>query len=106
MIRVNNIDPIEVKELISRAINDIENGVDIEKRIIEGPINFNITVSKTSRIGGDIKLYVAQGGKSMDDSQIATISFSVRPRESEREKNEQSWVVDHNKRNIDKWGDF
>jgi len=75
----NEIEPIELEEFIKSTIEQIEKGVDLEKRWLKDAIEFDVSVSKTKKLGGGIKVYVASGEGTSEKEQIAKIKFSVRP---------------------------
>lgn len=54
------IEPIELQEFIKKIVSDIETAA--ERRAIYEQIEFEISVSQTIKVGGDVKIYVV-GGK-------------------------------------------
>jgi hypothetical protein len=70
---------IELKEFVRKTITDIEDGIDIDKRSVDGTIKFEICVSKTEKAGGNLKVFVASGGGAIEKGQVAKINFEVYP---------------------------
>lgn len=81
----NKIEPIELNEFVKSAIEQIENGADISKRNFEGAIEFEVSINKTKKFGGGIKVYVASGEGMSEKEQIAKIKFSIYPNYPERD---------------------
>ncbi len=73
------IEQIELRDFIAKAIDDIENGVDISKRDIKDAIEFEISVTKSQELKGNVKIYVAEGGGEVDKESIAKLKFQVNP---------------------------
>ncbi|MBU4339180.1 hypothetical protein KKB43_00990 [Patescibacteria group bacterium] len=73
------LEQIELKEFIRNTIEEIEGGIEIGKRHLNGTMDFEVSISKTQKIEGGIKIYVASGEKEISKEQIAKIKFSVYP---------------------------
>ncbi|MDO8136217.1 MAG: hypothetical protein Q6354_01145 [Candidatus Brocadiales bacterium] len=73
------MEQIELKEFVQKVIADIEAGIEIEKRDLNGPIKFEISVSRTEKMDGNLKIFVASGGSSVEKGSVAKISFEVYP---------------------------
>lgn len=76
----NKFTPIELEEFIKNALNQIETGVNVMERHFKGTIEFEISISKTEKTGGNVKIYVASGGKEINKESVAKIKFSVYPK--------------------------
>lgn len=73
------MEKIELKEFVRKAIVDIEDGIEIGKRRLDGPIKFEVSVIKTEKLGGNLKIFVASGGRGIEKESVAKISFEVKP---------------------------
>lgn len=82
MVEVNmseQIEQIELEEFIKKTLSEIEKGAEIGKRRFKDAIEFEISISKTQKIGGDVKIYVAKGSGEQSEEKIAKIKFQIYP---------------------------
>lgn len=98
----DTIKPIEVQEFISSLVQQIENGVDIETRHIEGTIDIEIEVEEVTQKEGGLKIYVANGKVGSHNGRVSKARFSVRPKQSQREKDNIARMRQNSGR-IDSW---
>lgn len=87
----NKIEPIELAEFIKSTIEQIESGADFSKRDFKGPVEFDITINKTKKIEGGIKVYVASGEGISENEQVAKIKFKIYPN---KPKNEEENLIE------------
>jgi len=73
------IEQIELEEFIKKTLSEIEKGAEIGKRSFKDAVEFEISISKTQKIGGDIKIYVAKGEAELSQEKIAKIRFQIYP---------------------------
>ncbi|MEK7549161.1 MAG: hypothetical protein AAB496_01580 [Patescibacteria group bacterium] len=99
-------EPIEVRDFISQLVSQIEDGVNIELRHIVNNIDIEVVVERVVTKGGGLKIYVASGKAEGQSSHIAKARFSVRPRQSEREKNIIAETRRRNEEQNEKWRDW
>lgn len=78
-IMSDKLEQIELQEFIKTTIAEIEAGIEIGKRFLKDYIEFEISISKTEKLGGNVKVYVASGGKEINKESIAKIKFQVYP---------------------------
>lgn len=76
----NKMEQIELEEFIKNVLLQIESGADIGKRSFKDAIEFEVSVSKTEKLGGNVKIYVAQGGGEISKESIAKIKFQIFPK--------------------------
>jgi hypothetical protein len=69
--------PVELKEFINSTLDAIERGADLKHRSISGPVKFEVTVKKTFKGEGGIKVYVVSGSAKSENENIATVKFSI-----------------------------
>lgn len=81
------IEPIELEDFIRKILQDIESGAEIKegKRTLKETIDFEISISETKKLEGDIKIYIAKGGGNLQKESIAKIKFSIWPEYPERD---------------------
>jgi len=84
----NKIEPIELSEFVKSTIEQIENGADFSKRDFKGPIEFEVSINKTKKIGGGIKVYVATGEGISENEQVAKIKFKIYPESPKRSEDD------------------
>ena len=77
--------PIELEEFVQQTLEKIEKatGVSQGKRGLGGTIKFEISVIKTLKGEGGVKIYVAGGSGGYQKESIAKISFEVHPQRPE-----------------------
>lgn len=85
---MSEVQPIELEEFIRSTIESIENGVNLESRHINGPIELEVRVDRVEKAGAGVKAYVLEGGAHLSSSSVATVKLSVYPKESEDSKNQ------------------
>ena len=73
----NKMELIELEEFIKNALLQIERGADIGKRSFKDAIEFEVSISKIEKIGGNVKIYVAQGEKEISKESLAKIKFQI-----------------------------
>jgi len=73
------IEYIELKEFIRKTLLEIEQGAEIDKRMFKDAIEFEISVSRTEKIDGELKIYVAKGDKQTAEEKVAKIKFQIYP---------------------------
>lgn len=83
----NMIEPIELREFVKSTIEQIESGADFSKRDFKGPIEFEVSINETKKMGGGIKVYVVSGNKISENEQIAKIKFKIYPKKQKSEQN-------------------
>jgi len=71
---------IELEEFIKKALQDIEAGAEIGNRSFKDAIEFEISVSKTEKLSGNVKIYVASGEGETNKESIAKIKFQIYPK--------------------------
>lgn len=76
---MEKIEPIELKDFIKQTIAEIEDGVDVNKRTFCSSIDFDISITRSQRVGGSIKVYVVDGGGETSRENIARVQFKVNP---------------------------
>lgn len=76
---MEKIEPIELQEFVRQAIREIEAGIEIGKRSLDGTINFDVSVTRTQKIAGNVKVYVLGSEGENQKENLARISFKVRP---------------------------
>ncbi len=97
---------IELEDFLQEAMDQIEKGINIEERQIEGPVFFEVSIAKTVKTDAGIKFYVFKGQHDREKEQVAKISLKVFPKESERSKAETAWVIMHNEEEVEKWNNW
>ncbi len=75
----DKIEQIELEEFIRNVLLQIERGSEVGKRSFKDAIEFEVSVSKTEKLGGNVKIYVAQGGGEISRESIAKIKFQIFP---------------------------
>lgn len=75
----NEFEPIELQEFVKTTLEQIEGGAEIGKRYFKDTVDFEVSVNKTQKIGGDVKIYVASGEGALNQEHVAKIKFSVWP---------------------------
>lgn len=83
----NKFEPIELQEFIKTTLEQIEDGTEIGKRGLKDSIDFEVSVNKTQKIGGGVKIYVASGEGELNKEHIAKVKFSVFPHNPNRKRN-------------------
>lgn len=76
---IDKMEQIELEEFIKNVLLQIEKGAEVGKRSFKGAIEFEVSVSKTEKLGGNVKIYVAQGGGEISRESVAKIKFQVFP---------------------------
>jgi hypothetical protein len=76
---MEKIEPIELKDFIKQTIAEIEEGVDLNKRSLGSPIDFDISITRSRKVGGSIKVYVVGGEGETSRENIARVQFKVNP---------------------------
>lgn len=74
------MEQIELQEFVKSVLLQIENGAEVGKRSFKDAIEFEVSVSKTEKLEGNVKIYVAQGGGEISRESIAKIKFQVFPK--------------------------
>jgi len=74
------IEQIELKDFIRKALEDIESGADTKSRGFKGAVEFEISVTKSQKLEGDVKIYVASGAGEINKESIAKIKFEIWPK--------------------------
>lgn len=93
----DNLENIELQDFIKSALQQIEIGADVRKRSFKDAIEFEASVSKTEKLQGNVKIYVAQGGGEISKESIAKIKFQVYPNYP---KDDTSHLIDRNSNNL------
>lgn len=75
MGNINN--EIELKDFISKTLNDIELAAG-DRKIIKS-VEFEVVVSKTITVGGNLKIIVAQGEGQYSKENVSKIKFEIHP---------------------------
>lgn len=78
--------PIELEEFVQQTIEKIEKatGVSEGKRYLKDTIKFEVSIIKTVKGEGGVKIYVVEGGGGYQKESIAKISFEVYPKKFKR----------------------
>lgn len=82
----DKMEQIELEEFIRNVLLQIENGTEVGKRSFKDAIEFEVSVSKTEKLEGNVKIYVAQGGGEISRESIAKIKFQVFPKYPDESK--------------------
>lgn len=90
---MTQIEPIEVKEFISELMEQIEQGVDIEKRNIKDTVDFEVVVNKATKGEAGVKFYVLSGEAGVNNGYIAKVKFSAYPKTSKRAEREINEII-------------
>jgi hypothetical protein len=70
-------DAVELKEFINSTLDAIERGADPKHRSIVGSVEFEVSVNRVVKIGGNTKLYVFTGGGEKSNERLASVKFSI-----------------------------
>ena len=76
----DKIEEIELQEFIQSVLTQIESGAEVGERGFKDAIEFEVTVSKTQKLGGNVKVYIASGGGEVNKESIAKIKFQIYPK--------------------------
>src|SRR5258708_40339385 len=76
----DKIEEIELEEFVRSVFSQIESGAQVGERSFKDAIEFEVTVSKTQKLGGNVKIYVASGGGEVNKESVARIKFQVYPK--------------------------
>ncbi len=90
------MEKIELEEFIRNVLLQIERGAEVGKRGFKDAIEFEVSVSKTEKLGGNVKIYVAQGGGEISRESIAKIKFQIFPQYPEENSRNQIENSDQN----------
>lgn len=82
----DKMEQIELEEFIRNVLLQIENGAEVGKRSFKDAVEFEVSVSKTEKLEGNVKIYVAQGGGEISRESIAKIKFQVFPKYPDESK--------------------
>ena len=82
----DKLEQIQLEEFIKNVLTQIEKGAEIGKRSFKDAIEFEVSVSKTEKLEGNVKIYVAQGGGEISRESIAKIRFQVFPKYPDNER--------------------
>lgn len=75
----DKMEQIQLEEFIKNVLLQIERGAEVGKRSFKDAIEFEVSVSKTEKLGGNVRIYVAQGGGEISRESIAKIKFQIFP---------------------------
>jgi len=92
----DKMEQIELEEFIKNVLLQIERGSNIGKRSFKDAIEFEVSVSKTEKLGGNVKIYVAQGGGEISRESVAKIKFQIYPQYPENQLKNQIEEPDQN----------
>lgn len=84
----DKMEQIELEEFIRNVLLQIERGAEVGKRSFKDAIEFEVSVSKTEKLEGNVKIYVAQGGGEISRESIAKIKFQIFPEYPDTSKGE------------------
>ena len=76
----DKIEQIELEEFVRNVLTQIESGAQVGERGFKDAIEFEVTVSKTQKLGGNVKIYVASGGGEVNRESVAKIKFQIFPK--------------------------
>lgn len=76
----DKIEDIELEEFVRSVLTQIESGAGVGERGFKGAIEFEVTVSKTQKLEGSVKIYIASGGGEVNKESVAKIKFQVYPK--------------------------
>lgn len=85
----DKMEQIELEEFIKNVLLQIERGAEVGKRSFKDAIEFEVSVSKTEKLEGNVKIYVAQGGGEISRESIAKIKFQIFPEYPESDSGNQ-----------------
>jgi len=85
---MTQVEPIEIKEFISALMEQIEQGVDIEKRSIKDSVDFEVVVNKVIKGSAGMKFYVLSGEAVAANGYVAKVKFSAYPKTSNKDLNQ------------------
>ena len=68
---------MELKVFVQGIIRDIQSAVEQDKGVIEGGINFEVSINKTENKAGGVKIYVADSKKGIEKECIAKIRLKI-----------------------------
>lgn len=92
-----------MEEFLRQVMEQVERGINIEERNIDGPVIFEVSIAKTVKTGGGLKFYVFNGGYGKEKEHVAKMTLKAYPKESERSKRWSEEVNRMNKENGEKW---
>ncbi|MFH2061451.1 MAG: hypothetical protein ABIJ43_00540 [Candidatus Beckwithbacteria bacterium] len=75
----DKLEQIQLEEFIKNVLTQIEKGAEIGKRSFKDAIEFEVSVSKTEKLEGNVKIYIAQGGGEINKESVAKIKFKIFP---------------------------
>lgn len=76
----DKIEEIELEEFVRSVLTQVESGAQVGERGFKDAIEFEVTVSKTQKLGGSVKIYVASGGGEVNKESVAKIKFQIYPK--------------------------
>ena len=85
---MTQVEPIEIKEFISALMEQIEQGVDIEKRSIKDSVDFEVVVNKAVKGEAGMKFYILSGEAGTTNGYVAKVKFSAYPKASTKDLNQ------------------
>jgi len=72
-------DLIAIEDVIRSVQDQILNGLH-DDFTLDGSVEMEVSVSKATKVGGQVKLFVFQAGGEYDKENIAKIKFKIRPK--------------------------
>lgn len=95
----DKMERIQLEEFIKNVLLQIERGAEVGKRSFKDAIEFEVSVSKTEKLGGNVRIYVAQGGGEISRESIAKIKFQIFPEypknisENQIAESDRNWQI-------------
>lgn len=71
---------IELQEFVKKSLQEIESGAEVGQRTFKDAIEFEVSVSRTQKLNGDVKIYVASGSGELSKENVAKIKFQIYPK--------------------------
>lgn len=83
------IEPIELKDFLEKTLREVEDGVDISSRSISSEgIEIEVSTITTTKVDGNVKVYVLGAGGEEKKESIAKLKFSVHPNYGKARENQ------------------
>ncbi len=76
------LEPIELREFVAESVREIETGAG--DRWISGDIEFEVVITRTTKIDGKVKLYVASVGADTSEERLQRVKFKVHAKTPEK----------------------
>jgi hypothetical protein len=80
VIYLAKIESEELKDFVSSTIESIEQGLKNRDYVLSGDIEFEVAVVNVKKVGGGIKLFVADASGKYGEEDVSKIKFKIRKR--------------------------